>query len=71
MDSDPRPKKKYEGQVWKVSASCHELQVESPAWHREVLNERLEAVKSGKETFVDWETAKELLRHRRRGLDSR
>ncbi len=35
---------------------------ESPAWHGEVLKEREEKIKSGAETFIDWETAKKQLR---------
>jgi len=35
-----------------------------PAWHADVLRERQEAVKSGKETFIDWEQAKKQLRKR-------
>jgi hypothetical protein len=36
--------------------------IESPAWHKEVLNERLRMLKEGKSRFIDWETAKEALR---------
>ena len=42
--------------------SRDESQVESPAWHGDVLREREEAVKSGKEVFLDWEEVKERLR---------
>ena len=42
----------------------HEEQVESPEWHGQVLRERAAKVSEGKETFMDWETAKEQLRHR-------
>jgi Putative addiction module component len=35
---------------------------ESPAWHADVLRERVEAVKSGKEKFIDWEAVKKQLR---------
>jgi hypothetical protein len=41
-----------------------EEQFESPAWHGEVLRERMKRVKQGKETFIDWETAKRQLRNR-------
>jgi hypothetical protein len=37
-------------------------QFESPAWHEQVLREREQAAKSGKDTFIDWETAKQQLR---------
>jgi hypothetical protein len=41
-----------------------EQQFESPAWHGGVLRERAARVKEGKESFMDWETAKKQLRHR-------
>ena len=47
--------------LW-ADLSRDEAQIESPAWHGDVLRERAEAVKSGKETFTDWETAKKQLR---------
>lgn len=36
--------------------------VESPAWHKEVLNERRQQVADGKARFVDWEQAKAEIR---------
>ncbi|MGH7184424.1 MAG: addiction module protein [Nitrospiraceae bacterium] len=36
--------------------------IESPAWHKEVLDERLRNLEQGKSQFVDWETAKGALR---------
>nr|MBI3614637.1 addiction module protein [Nitrospirota bacterium] len=36
--------------------------IESPAWHKEVLEERLRLLAEGKTQFIDWETAKEALR---------
>ena len=42
----------------------NEEQLESPGWHGEVLRERAARVKQGKETFLDWETAKKQLRKR-------
>ena len=39
-------------------------QFESPEWHGEVLRERAARVKQGKESFVDWEAAKNQLRNR-------
>jgi hypothetical protein len=41
-----------------------EEQLESPQWHGEVLRERATRVEQGKETFMDWETAKTQLRNR-------
>jgi len=41
-----------------------EEQLESPKWHGEVLRERAARVEQGKESFMDWETAKTQLRNR-------
>jgi hypothetical protein len=41
-----------------------EKRFESPEWHGEVLRERAARVKQGKESFMDWETAKKQLRNR-------
>jgi len=38
--------------------------VPSPAWHGDVLAERIAAVREGRTDFVDWEEAKERLRDR-------
>lgn len=35
---------------------------ESPAWHGDVLRDREDKIQSGKESFIDWETAKNQLR---------
>lgn len=48
-------------ELW-ADLSRDESQVESPAWHGEVLRERAEAVKSGREQFLDWDDAKRQLR---------
>ena len=37
-------------------------QFESPAWHEQVLVEREQGLRSGKDVFVDWEIAKQQLR---------
>jgi hypothetical protein len=37
---------------------------ESPAWHGKVLCDRTRRVKQGKESFMDWQTAKKQLRSR-------
>lgn len=52
-------------ELW-ADLSRDPLQVESPSWHGDVLVERAEAVKSGKEAFMDWDTAKNQLRERRK-----
>jgi len=41
-----------------------EEQLETPEWHGEVLCERAVGVEQGKESFMDWETAKSQLRNR-------
>lgn len=38
--------------------------VPSPAWHGDVLAERIAAVREGRTTFVDWDEAKQRLRDR-------
>jgi len=48
-------------ELW-TDLSRNESQFESPAWHGDVLRERAEAVRSGKETFLDWEDIKRQLR---------
>jgi putative addiction module component (TIGR02574 family) len=52
-------------ELW-ADLSRNESQFESPAWHGEVLRERAEAVKSGKEKFIDWEEAKKQLRNKKK-----
>lgn len=49
--------------LWK-ELTVDEEKFESPKWHGEVLREATERVKQGKESFMDWETAKKQLRHR-------
>ena len=47
--------------LW-ADLSRNEAAFESPAWHGDVLHDREAKVKSGKETFMDWEAAKKQLR---------
>ena len=35
--------------------------IESPAWHKELLDERLRDLQEGKSEYNDWETAKATL----------
>ena len=42
----------------------HQEDVPSLAWHEQILKEREEAVRSGREQFLDWEAAKRELRDR-------
>jgi hypothetical protein len=44
--------------------SRDERQVPSPGWHFNVLKEREQQRKAGKEKVLDWETAKKELRRR-------
>ena len=47
--------------LWEDLARTPEA-IESPAWHKEILEERLQRLAEGKTEFIDWETAKEALR---------
>lgn len=38
--------------------SAAESDLEVPAWQKEVLDVREEAIESGKAKFIDWDTAK-------------
>jgi hypothetical protein len=50
-------------ELW-ADLSRREAEVPSPAWHEEVLKQREERLRSGQETFVDWDAAKKQLRDR-------
>lgn len=47
--------------LWEDLARSPES-VESPDWHKDILDERRERVTEGKAHFVDWETAKKDVR---------
>jgi Putative addiction module component len=49
--------------LW-ADLSRNEREIESPVWHEQVLREREERVRSGQESFINWETAKQQLRDR-------
>ena len=49
--------------LW-VDLSRPEAGMELPAWHANALRETAQRVAEGKETAVDWETAKRELRER-------
>lgn len=36
--------------------------IESPGWHREVLDRREKSLAAGTDTFIDWEDAKRSIR---------
>ena len=43
--------------LWEDLARSPES-VESPTWHKDILDERRQRIAEGKSQFVDWETAK-------------
>jgi hypothetical protein len=47
--------------LWEDLARSPE-NIESPAWHKEVLDERRARVAEGKARFTDWNKAKEKIR---------
>ena len=49
--------------LW-VDLSRHPQEAPSPAWHGVVLDERREAVRQGRTTFVAWEEARQRLMDR-------
>jgi hypothetical protein len=49
--------------LW-AKSSRDEAQFESPAWHGDALRAREDNIKSGRESFMDWEAAKKQLRER-------
>ena len=49
--------------LW-ADISRQPAQLPSPAWHRDVLNERRRHVAEGKLKFLDWDTAMAELRDR-------
>lgn len=44
--------------------SRNPVDLPSPEWHQEILDERRRRVQSGEEAFSDWEAAKEDIRRR-------
>ena len=49
--------------LW-IDLTRHEDQFESPAWHGNVLSDRVNRVKEGEESFISWAVAKKQLRQR-------
>ena len=43
---------------------CRRDAVPVPQWHKDILDERQQLIKSGKAKFVDWATAKKQIRKR-------
>ena len=52
--------------LW-ADISRQPAELPSPAWHREILDERRRLVAEGKLRFLDWETALTELREELRG----
>lgn len=52
--------------LW-ANISRHPSDLPSPAWHRDVLEERRRLVAAGKLKFLDWDTAIAELREELRG----
>ena len=49
--------------LWEDLARSPEA-IESPTWHKDVLDERRQRIAEGKARFVDWETAKAEIRNK-------
>ena len=49
--------------LWEDLARTPET-IESPAWHKDILDERRQRVTDGSSRFVDWETAKTDIRNK-------
>ncbi|MCF7837705.1 MAG: addiction module protein [Candidatus Marinimicrobia bacterium] len=49
--------------IW-TDLSASDAELESPAWHADVLRETEERFSRGEERIVDWESAKRELRNR-------
>jgi hypothetical protein len=48
--------------LWKDVVDAHEAEIEPPAWHEEVLSERLEKIESEKAVWQDLDEAMDDLR---------
>jgi hypothetical protein len=49
--------------LWEDLARCPES-VDSPTWHKDILDERRQRVAESKGQFTDWETAKIEIRNK-------
>jgi hypothetical protein len=47
--------------LWEDLARTPEA-IESPAWHKDILDERRQRLAEGRSRFIDWETAKAKIR---------
>lgn len=62
-DMTPAQKIELMEALWK-NMSRNPDEVESPDWHRQVLEERERALANGENEFMDWEEAKNYIRKR-------
>jgi hypothetical protein len=49
--------------LWEDLARTPEA-LESPTWHKDILDERRQRLAEGKSRFIDWETAKADIRNK-------
>lgn len=49
--------------LWEDLAHTPEA-IESPAWHKDILDERRQRLAEGQSRFIDWETAKADIRNK-------
>lgn len=49
--------------LWEDIARTPEA-IESPAWHKDILDERRQRVAEGQSQFIDWEAAKANIRNK-------
>jgi len=49
--------------LWEDLARTPEA-IESPAWHKDLLDERRQRLAEGQSRFIDWETAKADIRNK-------
>ncbi|MCI1280939.1 MAG: addiction module protein [Nitrospira sp.] len=49
--------------LWEDLARTPEA-IESPAWHKDILDERHQRLAEGQSRFIDWETAKADIRNK-------
>ena len=49
--------------LWEDIARSPEF-IESPTWHKDILDERRQRIAEGKAQFMDWETAKTEIRNK-------
>ena len=49
--------------LWEELARTPEV-IESPAWHKDILDERRQRLAEGHSRFIDWETAKADIRNK-------